>query len=310
MEYQEPEETLTRQFMPWFIKTREYIETYEDIDTSGGDPVDSAGSIDSKVVLIEFKHSISPREVRYSGSGGGSIEKKIRTVLKNLYHDQNDRITRSLRGIDLDHEPLFILVVNRLSANVLGLLRQMLVELRPQWRFGYEIIRWNNDHGETLEYSSPQPVSEDLLTSIQFPAMPSTAPKRLGGQMSIADCCAIMKSEGLDSLMVTMLEKVQEFGGRKVGGSKNNVNFSFPPKVTRAALGIWPNDSDAQNGVFISYKLSKLQERFGRPITEETLPGIRAPRKGHLDASRFLKSRSEIVRFRESIHYEMRQSAF
>ena len=250
MTYEYKEETLIQQFMPWFIKTRQYIETFEDTDTSGSDPVDSAGFIDNKIVLIEFKHSVSPKEVRYSGSVGGSIEKKIRTVLNNLYHGQNDRITRSLKGIHLEHEPLFILAVNRLSDNVRELLKQMLMELRPQWRFGYEIIKWNDDHGETLECSSPQPVSEDHLRAIQFPPMPSTAPKRLG-QVSIEDCCAIMESKGLGLLMDTMLEKVQEFGGRKKGRAKNSVNFSLPPEITTAALGFWPNDSDAENGMLL-----------------------------------------------------------
>ena len=119
MAYEYKEETLIKHFMPWFTKTRNYIEKFEDTDTSGSDPVDSAGFIDNKIILIEFKHSISPKEVRYIGSAGSSIEKKIRTVLNNLYHDQDDRVTRSLKGKDLVHEPHFILVVNRLSDDVL-----------------------------------------------------------------------------------------------------------------------------------------------------------------------------------------------
>lgn len=300
MEYEYPEKALTQQFIPWFTKTRNYIEKYDDADTRGGDPVDSAGFIDNKTVVIEFKYSISPKEVRYIGSAGSSIEKKIRTVLDNLYHDHNDRVTRSLKGNDFGHEPLFILVVNRLSDDVLQLLKQMLIELRPQWRFGYEIIKWNDDHGETLLYSSPKKVPEDLLRTIQFSTMPSTAPKR-SRQMSIENCCAIMESKGLGSLVDIMLEKVQEIGGREKRGPKNNVNFSFPPEVTTSALGFWPNDSDAENGMLITYNLSRLQERFGRPISDEALPGIRGPRKGLLGWSRFLRSRSEIMKFWECI---------
>lgn len=300
MSYEYKEETLIQQFTPWFTKTRNYSESFEDTDTSGSDPVDSAGFIGSQTVLIEFKHSLSPKEVRYEGSQGGSIEKKIRTVLNNLYHDKEDRVTKALKGWNRFQEPLFILVANKFSDSVLILLKQMFTELSIKWHFGYEIIKWENGSGTTLLYSSPQRVTENVFSSIEFPEMPSTAPAR-NGKMTLEECLAIMDSKNLKGLMDEMIAKVQELGGQKHGNPKNNINFSFPPVVPIAVIGFWPNHSDPENGLLVTFWIEGLQKRFGGQIDEDSLPGVTGPRKGHLGASRYFKTVSEIAEFWEKI---------
>ena len=72
---------LTNEFIHWLIKTRNYIELFEDSDTSGSDPFDSAGYIENELILIEFKDNISKGMVLYKNSKGSSIEKKIGQVL-------------------------------------------------------------------------------------------------------------------------------------------------------------------------------------------------------------------------------------
>jgi len=77
MTYDYKEENLINEFSPWFKNARGYREVFEDTDTSGSDPVDSAGFIGDQTVLIEFKDTLAPSEVRYEGSKGSSIEKKL-----------------------------------------------------------------------------------------------------------------------------------------------------------------------------------------------------------------------------------------
>jgi len=299
MTYDYPEETLIRQFAPWFTRTRGYIEKFEDTDTSGADPVDSAGFIDNQTVLIEFKHSISPKEVRYLGSTGSSIEKKIRTVLHNLYQDNNDRVTQSLKGWDLDHEPLFILVVNRMSDTVVTLLNELLIQHGPEWHFGYEVIRWHGDHGETIMTCPPKPVPRGVLQEIVFPQMPSTALPRKPN-MPIDTLCTTLESAGLDSHIKAMLKKLKEFDGRISGGGARHVNFSFP-KISGSAIGIWPDLSNTEKGLCVAYWPEGLERRFGSTISQQTLPGIEGPRMGHLGGVRFLKTESVVVDFWDCI---------
>jgi hypothetical protein len=299
MAYDYPEETLIRQFAPWFARTRGYIEKFEDTDTSGSDPVDSAGFIDNQTVLIEFKDSISPKEVRYRGSTGSSIEKKIRTVLHNLYQGENDRVTQSLKGWDQNHEPLFILVVNRMSDTVVTLLNELLSQHGPEWRFGYEVIRWDGDHGETLISCPPKPAPSGVLQEIEFPQMPSTALPRKP-PMPIDTLFTTLESAGLGSHIKAMLEKLKEFGGAKSGGGASHVNFSFP-KISGSAIGIWPDHSNTEKGLCVAYWPEGLERKFGSTISQQTLPGIEGPRMGHLGGIRFLKTESVVIDFWDCI---------
>ena len=297
MTYEYKEEELTRMFMPWFSNARNYEEKFEDTDTSGSDPVDSAGFIKNQTVLIEFKDSLSPKEVRYEGSKGSSIEKKIRTVLNNLYQNNNDNVTKELNGWNRGQEPHFILVANRLSDNVLSLSKSMLEESSGKWHFGYEIIVWNGSSGETLLYSPPKSVPENLLESIRFPDMPSTALPR-SKAMSVNKCIEIMEKKNLKELVDFMVEIVNEYGGKKNGSSNGNINFSFPPKIDRAVIGIWPMESNEENGILVTYWLEGLKRRFGlEDYDDNHLPGVKGPRKGHLGASRYFKTIGEISEF-------------
>lgn len=289
------EETFTETVAPWLREKRHYVERFEDKDTSLAAPVDSAGFIGTQLVLIEFKCSLRREDIYYEGSRGSSIEKKIATALKGLYRRLDNRLGRALRSWDRSCDPLFILIAKRLNDRASTLLCEMLASRSPIWHFGFEVIVWDREP-RTIDASAPQPFGMDYGT-VEFPEMPSTAPRR---KPSVSPNAFIAKihEKGLGDLMDELLGIVKRSGGEPTNSkAQKSLTFCFPP-FNKAVIGVWMPDSVLATGLIVNYKRERLQKLFGAPDEAyESLPGVPISPRGYLGESRLLRTIQELHAF-------------
>lgn len=297
-----PEEKLAKEFLPWFKKTYQYDERFEDIDTSGSDPVDSAGFIQDDTLLIELKNRVSG-SVFYEGSKGSSIEKKICTVLKNLYQNNDDRVTQSIVNWNKTKEPIFVLVANHYSERVIQDLNGLLKKRSDEWRFAYKVLQWNGEHTESVVKSrEPSLLSPALFESITFPYMPSTAPRR-PKPYTIGKLKEDSIKNGVDAIVDIFLDKLAENNARFNSANQSNIGYWFPElneEGKPTAIALWPKASTSKVGLLITYQEELLQRRFGIHDSidlKEILPGKQAPIHGHLSHYLYLTSPEEAAAF-------------
>jgi hypothetical protein len=287
------EAIVTAEFENWFKQEYNYIQFYEDVDTSGGDPFDSAGVIGNELFLIEFKCNISKSMVYYENSKGSSIEKKIGQVLDQLYQQRNSNIYNSVSTFYSDSTiPNLIIVAENISKNALKHLAEMLERRSQEWRFNYSVIQWANGSANYLldkKHDSFKKTNPNH--SIQIPKFPSTSPKRnprLNDEKARNWLNTIGKLDDYNLFL-----KYASSIGASVIYNVNSVNIILAGK---AIFGIWPFKSTAEDGLRMTFELNRIQKLTNGKITSfEDLEIQRSEQKlGFLGYNGYVKNKMEM----------------
>ena len=286
------EAIITTEFIEWFKKNKDYVELYEDKETTGSDPFDSAGIIDNDIYFIEFKNQISKSIVNYENSRGSSIEKKIGQVLQLIYTQENSNIFNSIsQYYDENKIPTLIIVAEKISKRALDLLTEMLIRRSKDWQFHYKLIKWSNKKPTYLLEKNI--FFQDLKknSTIEIPYFPNTATKRNGK----------LNNKTLEQKL-KKIEKLNEFNLLKNYLLGNNfelkyniksVNFTFEGK---SIFGVWPFESDVINGLRMSFELEKINKLLNLKINSlEELGITRSKQKlGFLGFNGFVSDKYEM----------------
>lgn len=250
------ESEMTVDFVNWYKINYGYVELFDDVDTTGGDPFDSAGLLGDKLVFIEFKVSINPGQVTYAGSRGSTIEFKISNLLRDVYINQTGKIYESVKNELQNHAvPVLILVVKSISKSAIRALKEMLERTSSNWKFNYQVIIWSDSKGSVcLENMSM--IESDSMIVRKIEKHKSTAPKR-GAKLTLDEVSAHMELEGLSAKFEKLCE-VLKTNGAKFVFNQQNMNIKFPSYSNRAMMGIWPRYSTKERGISLSYDFSAL----------------------------------------------------
>jgi hypothetical protein len=253
------------------------------------------------VYLIEFKDTVSGGSIFYEGSRGSSIEKKMCTVLRNLYQDANDRVTRAVSSWDRRREPVFMLVANHYTERARAELGQLLKARARQWQFAYQIVEWTGQKAVSIMNTEPSVGDESARRLISFPEMPSTAPPR-PKPISIETCKQYARREGLEAVFDAFLGRLRQFDARRTA-RQTNIGFAFPDRTQgsrRTLIALWPSHFERGKGILISYWQDGLRKAFpsARQIDfDKELPGRPGPIVGYLNSHRYLLSVEDVALF-------------
>ena len=282
---------LTNEFIHWLIKTRNYIELFEDSDTSGSDPFDSAGYIENELILIEFKDNISKGMVLYKNSKGSSIEKKIGQVLKQIYRKEDARIYNSISSFyTKDKIPNALIVANRISENALKLLIKVIEERQKEWFFNAEIIVWKNKNGKTLYKNKSVNIKTKPDLQIEFPEFKNTALKRKD-KLNLKEVEGIFKTINKLEEFEMFIKYCKEIGAN-ISFNITNLNV----KLNKTIFGIWPFESNIEKGIRITFNIEQINKELNSNITNfNDLNIIRNENKlGYLGHNAFVKNKVEM----------------
>lgn len=294
------EAKITAEFINWFKTERKYIEFYEDVDTSGSDPFDSAGIIGTELYLIEFKNKISKSMVNYKNSKGSSIEKKIGQVLDQLYRKKNSNIYNSIKEHYTNSSiPNVIIVADTISETAKLLLSQLLEKRSKEWRFNYSVIEWKNDKANYLLNERPNTFKNSILnSSIEIPIFPSTAIKRnpklnykkVNQRLNLIDKFEIYKM---------FLEYASSIGAN-LTYNINCVNIKFKGKTL---FGIWPFGSEKSKGLRMTFEVDKIRELINGNIKYFNYLGIERSKEklGYLGFNGYVKNEIEMKNLIENL---------
>lgn len=254
---------LTNEFISWLKQAEGYEELFEDSDTSGSDPFDSAGYINDDLILIEFKNKIASGMVSYEKSSDSSIEKKIGQVLKQIYKRENGRIYNSVKQFYTENKvPNILIVSNYISHNALHELIEVVERRQLQWYFNVKIIIWGANEPVVL-YENNKTSKKDILDqNITFPEFKNTEPKRPN---------RIQNHEVYDILQaIDKFEEYQLFVNhfKKKGCliTLNRTNISI--KLNKTLFSIWPYNSDTEKGLRISFNIDQINKELNPNIVE------------------------------------------
>ena len=300
---QHKEVILTHEFTAWYKSKYDYIELFDDNDTSGSDPFDSGGLINNQLVFIEFKDRITLSQIDYKGSIGSSIEKKIGQLLTQVYYKE---ATKSYQSV-ADHytnttRPKIILVVNAISTKSTDRLLNMLQRKSIDWHFSYELIKWNGKEGITLFEEIPEFNSKILNDQIVIPSFPNTALKRTN-KLSYEKVCAHMESIDQSDNFKQIYSFFKDKKATVIWNA-TCVNMKFLKFNGNALLGIWIHKSTKEDGILVTYSLGLLLEYFKVGInTEQELKLQRNSFKvGNLGYNAFLKTSTEVSEFLKQLN--------
>jgi len=292
------ESILTHAFTPWYVSRYNYVELFDDSDTSGSDPFDSGGIVNKELVFIEFKDSITLSQIEYEGSRGSSIEKKIGQLLTLLYYRIDSKIYNAVSDcLSNITVPKIILVVNKISSTSEGKLLAMLHRRAIDWQFSYELIRWDGKEGITLIKESPLFPQAILNNQIKIPHFPNTSKKRtnkLTYEKVISYMESIEQAENFKRLFTFFKDR-----GASVDWNATCVNIKFRKYNSLAMFGFWLPKSSLENGILFTYSLGMLTEFFQLNISSETdLQLKRNPFEvGNLGYNAYLKTIAEVDLF-------------
>lgn len=293
------EAIITTEFIDWFKKNENYIELYEDKETTGSDPFDSAGVIDDELILIEFKNQISKSMVCYENSKGSSIEKKIGQVLKLLYTKKDSNIFNSISEYYTDNKtPTLIIVAEKITKSAIELLKEMLERRSKDWQFHYKLIQWTNEKPiYLLDKNIPFQQSRKNST-IEIPNFPSTAIKR---NAKLNDKTVEQKLKDIGKFNEFDLFKSYVLkAGFELKYNIKSVNFTFEGK---SLFGIWPFESDENNGLRMSFELEKINKFLNKKIESLEQLGVKRSKQkiGFLGFNGYIKDYNAMEKLIERI---------
>lgn len=293
------EAIITTEFTDWFKKNRNYIELYEDKETTGSDPFDSVGVIDDELILIEFKNQISKSMVYYENSKGSSIEKKIGQVLKLIYTQKDSNIFNSISEYYTDNKiPTLIIVAEKISERAIEFLTEMLESRSKDWQFHYKLIQWTNKKPIYLIDKNIPFQHSKKNSTIEIQNFPSTAKKR---NSKLNDKTVEQKLKNIGKFNEFDLFKSYILkSGFELKYNIKSVNFTYKGK---SLFGIWPFESDEVNGLRMSFELDKINKLLNKKIESlEQLGVIRSKQKiGFLGSNGFIKDYNEMEKLIEKI---------
>lgn len=289
------EAILTGRFIKWYSDKFNFIETFDDSDTSGSDPFDSAGFIDNKLVFIEFKHRVSLSQISYKNSLGSSIEKKIGQLLKLLYNEIDSKIFNSIKSKYNDKiTPHLIIACDKISERATLRLNELLFIKSHEWFFTYEVLVWKND--KAISLTSNFDITNKIKSNreIHIPDFPSTAkPRKNRLNSEIAENRFI--ELGQEELFQILTNELEALGGKRIY-NKNNLNFKFPNLSNKTIFGIWPFKSNSENGILLTFWFDGIIKEFNQNLKLiEDLGLIRNDFKvGHLGYNAYIKDKKTL----------------
>lgn len=289
------ESRISREFLKWYEEKVGYQELFEDRDTTGSDPFDSAGLIGKQDIFIEFKDRISPKQVYHKGSRGSSIEYKIVNLLRQVYIEKRGRIYDTVAPhMSLNNIPTLVVVAQKISPESKRLLIELLSNRSEEWSFSYKVFLWTG-HDAIAIAQSDLSSTRDRYFPNNLPELESTAPKRRE-RLNLEKVRYEMKRKDLLHLFDLLHLKIKNLGGT-LQFNITNVNINFPKFNSHAMMGIWPYKSAPDDGICITYDFDSLNKSFRLGLDNvDQFPLSRNSglKVGFLGNNAFIKSNQEI----------------
>lgn len=295
------EAILTKEFGKHLSSKYQYKELFEDKNTAGSDPFDSIGLIKNKIILIEYKNTISPGQVFYIGSKGSSIEKKIATVLKLIYSRQDSKTYNAIKEhITNTTVPLVWIVANGISKTTIQKLDNLLKERCIEWQFNYKVSMWKKEKEEILLSSSVEFDKTMSHEEIHIPVLPNTSKKRSEklNKKKLNDIIEKIELSRVFEELISVFRELQLKPTYNIG----NVNYS-PNNGGYSLFGIWPKKSSKTNGLLLTISVEKINEHFGTKFESVNDLGLvrNNTKVGNLGYNSYLNSKTVVQEIKKRI---------
>ena len=281
-----PEKRLQLGAIDWLKGNRGYVELFSDAEATGS-RVDSVGTLDGRLMLIEVKLSINASIVDHALDRAQSLESKISGALRSLYGAANDGFATIARPHwDRLRPPVVAFLAGTYSEDGWGALRQMLERRSIEWRFDYRVWQWNGREvveRSTFDQSAADPA---CWQTIDVPALVGRT-KRTPARSEV-ELLALATERGVGELLQGLIELARQ-NGFDVQRGVSSLNFRRKPAHKQGpVVGVYLDASDAGNGINVGC----WREAVG--VAEDALPGRPAPPAGFLNTNRYLQTRDQV----------------
>jgi hypothetical protein len=269
-----------------------YEELFDDVEAVGA-RIDSAGFVDGRLWLVEYKARIDGSIVRHAPNKGSSLESKISGTLGPLYSGADDHLSSLCNSAwNRQFAPTIAFIANSVSAPARHQLTLLHSELEDAWLFDLIVLQWDGSrHHCLLNLKTSAEISSSAFSQTTIEPL-INRPNRTK-PMTWHSAQARAKSIGLEDV----------FEGFVNAAKKHGIKFALQAHSLGGCLG---NSSKLRVcGCYLdSSSLEKgLAIGLWRPAFDDTVAAIGspAPKVGHLHFNRYLGSREEALAIFEAL---------
>lgn len=173
-----PEKAIQEAMTSWLREHWSFEPAFDDVEALGA-RFDSIGSIDGRLVLIEYKVGVSETIVRHAPDRPMSLESKIAGGLRSLYQRHGDAASNAANAVwDRRLPPLVVIAAERFSEPSIRVLETLLKERGDDWRFDWAAWRWSAGAvEELLRGSVAKRPSPEEYANLNLPQLVGRAPR-------------------------------------------------------------------------------------------------------------------------------------
>lgn len=195
----------------WLSDQWGYVEHLSDVQATG-DRVDSVGTMDGRLVLIEVKPTVHAGLVRHASDRPGTIESKIAGALKGLYEGSIDRLSMTARTLwDPVRPPIIGLLAGQYSGAALTQLEDLLRRRAAAWCFDYRVWRWTGDAAAELAAADLRPPpSPDAYGKVAIERLIGRSTR--GKPRTIDELLALAADRGVGDLFALAIDAATTLG--------------------------------------------------------------------------------------------------
>lgn len=281
-----PEKRLQQQSVSNLIATKGYQESLEDSEATG-DRVDSAGLINGRLWLIEYKVNVTGPMVRHSPSRPSTIESKIAGALRSIYNRESNRLAWASNAVwDRTSKPIVSVIARSFSATAREEFARLFDERGDYWHFDLVVLAWNGkEHESVFEGQSADATPEDYDHS-QIESLIGRQSR--ASNMTFGSALIRAGSLDLQDVFAAFIEMGKTKGVRWKFG-RNSISGAIKRDRFQTILGCYFDGSTAKDGLLIGLDRPAFGsgvEHLGRPAAPE----------GYLNFNRYLGAVSDIAK--------------
>lgn len=289
------EKRIQQAAIAWLETHRGYREVFSDIEARGA-RMDSAGTIDDRLVLIEVKPSVTPGLTKPGPDGAGEIECKISATLRGLYKGHPNELSTSTNAIwDRRRPPLVVLLAESWEKKSRADLVAMAARRASEWVFDWAFWQWKGDRLETLEDGRTDHVSGPSNTvewkTIDIPILRATAGRPANRTI---DQLKMLAADNRVAELFDAFRDAANSVGRKTVNQMNGFGITargIPGYKTDATVISIYLDRSTSGRIAVGCDLNSLD------VAQADLPGIACEKKfGHQTDNRWLTTPEEVWR--------------
>ena len=274
------EKSLQLAAVEWMAREWSYDELAGDVEATG-DRMDSIGLLAGTIIAIEVKPSVRGGMVWFQPDRSGSLEAKIASTVGGLYRGETGHQLDIIRGHwDSATAPEIAILAGGYTETGFSELRAMLEQRGSEWRFNSRIWEWTGECIETL-FRFDQAAPRGDWLEVDVPTL--IGKQKRAAPPSIDDLHRLAQRGGHSETFSAFLALAAAKGYR-VQRRPTGIALSGP-RDAGLAVSLFLTDIDQRHGINAGIDAARIDD-----LDEQGLPGVHAPRAGHLNTNRYFDS--------------------